>query len=263
MNIKRPPTPGALGPLLASVALFGLLCAIVAYWGITLLAPASPVAPVDVAGETRGRVDPKAVAELFGALPGAIAPLSAAPSNIQVLGITAGDPRGSAILTVDGGAGRFYPVGARLSDGAKLIEVKANSVIIERAGARSELPAPPRPSIALLSAGKAGSAAAGVAGAAASGSPARGLPASAIGVAGNAAAQQPAPPLPPAPPFGAAAAASMPPPTTQPAASALQPGSVVTPPAGAFNPNIAPMGPGQIAPNIQNLPNQPAFQKPQ
>ena len=232
----------------------------VAYWAITLLAPVSPVAPVEVAGENRGKIDPRAVAEMFGAAPSTTTvTAAAAASNIQVLGITAGDARGSAVLSVDGVA-RFYPIGADLSDGSKLVAIKADMVVIERGGKRSELPAPARPTLAVLSIGKGN----GGAGAQTAGAATRpgGLPASAASPATPA-----APAVPAAPPFGAAAAGAVP----QPSNTSGAQGQPSAPPpqsqAGSvYNPNIAPLPPGQVAPNMPNmpnLPNQPASPKSQ
>lgn len=142
-----------LWPSLASLLLFAGLCAITAFWALQLLAPKPAVAPTETAADQRGVGDSRAVLELFGAPVVAGGIPVAVVSNIQVVGITAGDAKGSAILAVDGTPGRFYAIGSNISDGVKLVAVKSASVVIERAGARSELPAPAVGNLSVLSSG--------------------------------------------------------------------------------------------------------------
>lgn len=140
-------------PGLVSLLLFAGLCAIAAFWALQLLAPRAAVAPTDTASDQRGAGDSRALLELFGQPVAAGGIPAAVVSNIQVVGITAGDSKGSAILAVDGAPGRFYAIGSTISDGVKLVAVKNASVIIERGGARSELPAPAVANLSVLSSG--------------------------------------------------------------------------------------------------------------
>lgn len=198
-------------PSLASLALFAGLCAIVAYWGLQLTAPAPAVAPADLRSEVRPAGDSRSLGGLFGTPNQASAlPMSAAPGNIQVVGITAGDPRASAILSVDGAPGRFFALGATVTDGVRLLEIRPGSVIIERGGARSELPAPLKADLSVLTSG--------------------------VGKTRQTSAGGTAPA------FGAAAAPAAQnspgqPPTAVPAAPTGQPGSPIAP--GTFNPSGA------------------------
>jgi general secretion pathway protein C len=142
-----------LWPALTSLLLFAGLCAITAYWALQLLVPKPAVAPTETSADQRGSADSQAVLELFGqpAMAGALP--AAVVSNIQVVGITAGDAKGSAILAIDGAPGRFYAIGSKLSEGVTLVAVKSRSVVIERGGARSELPAPPVANLSVLTSG--------------------------------------------------------------------------------------------------------------
>lgn len=141
-------------PAVSSLLVFAGLCAIVTYWALQLTAPAPAVAPADtVRADGRSNVDPRALGALFGVPATVMSAPVAVAGNIQVVGITAGDARASAILAVDGGPARFFSVGAMVSDGVKLVAVKRDAVVIERGGARSELPAPLKADLSVLTSG--------------------------------------------------------------------------------------------------------------
>ena len=143
----------------ASLAMFALLCATIAYWVLQLVAPPVPIAPTGSLVDHRGAPDLSTAAKLFGQpVGGTVAAAAATPGNIQVLGVAASETRGSAVLVVDGKPAKAFMVGDPVGENATLAEVRADAVVIDQNGARVELAAPRRPSVALLTAGPASSA---------------------------------------------------------------------------------------------------------
>lgn len=134
----------------ASLLLFALLCAIVAYWAGLLLAPRAPLAPSGSLVDSRALPELRQAASVFG-LDGSAAP--AQPSNIQVSGIVAAGARGSAILAIDGKPPKAYAVGETIGAGQRVIAVRSDAVVIANGDAQVELPAPPAASIAVLTSG--------------------------------------------------------------------------------------------------------------
>lgn len=154
MRLKRAVASRRWTSPAASLALFALLCATLAYWGLQLLAPPVPIAPSASLVDHRDAPDLATAAKLFGQPVGGRA--SAAPAslaNIQVLGVAASAVRGSAVLVVDGKPARAYMVGDAVTENARLVEVRPDVAVIEQNGARVELVAPQRPSVAILSGG--------------------------------------------------------------------------------------------------------------
>jgi len=135
---------------LATVVGFALVCGVLAYWGVQLLAPTSPVAPSAAAQAPSALPDLGRAARLFGAGADAAAAGPARASNIVVVGVLAAGARGSAILAVDGKPAKAYGVGDRIVDAQRVLLVRPDAVVIGGQGVRSELPAPPRPDPALL-----------------------------------------------------------------------------------------------------------------
>lgn len=156
---------------IATVALAAALASIAAYWALQLLAPRPAIAPV-ASAETAGPIDPAPAARLFGGAAPARA-AAPAPSNLQVLGVIASrGQRAAAILSVDGQPGRAFGVGSALPDQSRVAEVYADRVVLERDGARIDLPAPARGSTAVLTSGPRRGAAGDASGSAAPGTPA-------------------------------------------------------------------------------------------
>jgi general secretion pathway protein C len=156
MRFKRTVASRRWTPLAASLAMFALLCATIAYWALQLFAPAVPIAPAGSLADQRDAPDLVAAGRLFGMPVGSRgAAQVAVVSNIQVLGVAASEVRGSAVLVVDGKPPKAYMVGDAVGADAKLVEVRSDAAIIERNGARVELAAPQRPSVATLSSGPA------------------------------------------------------------------------------------------------------------
>ncbi len=226
MRFKRTVAARRWAPAAASLAMFALLCATIAYWALQLLAPAVPIAPAGSLAGAGDAADPVSAGRLFGLPSGSgSAQAPVAPSSIQVLGVAASELRGSAVLSVDGKPARAFMVGDAVSAAAKLVEVRPGAVVIERNGARVELPAPQRPSVATLWAGPARSGEAPTATA----PPARVVPPPPTPPAAAAACAAPSPPAPldlrtPGPAAAAPAAASAQPDEADaPAAAAAAP----------------------------------------
>ncbi len=207
-----------------------------------MLVPKPAVAPTDAQSDQRGGADSRAVLELFGQTASAGGISTAISSNIMVVGITAGDSKGGAILAVDGAPSRFYAIDSKINEGTRLVEVKRGSVVIERGGARSELPAPAVANMAVLTSGVGKSRQS-------AGSPSSAPPFGAAAV--NAVAPQYTPPASAAPTMPGQVAPAYPLNQGQYTApgSASQPGNI--PNAGAAN-NPVPGGPsnppGAMAP---------------
>lgn len=213
---------------IVAVALFALLCAIVAGWGLVLLAPRAPVAPAGAVAQAQAPADLTLAGQLFGGAPvaGAGPAAAAASSNIQVAGVLAAGARGVALLAIDGKPARPFAIGETVADGLTVRSVSAAEVVLDRGGTAVRLPAPPRGSIDVLTSG-----------------PQRGGPA--------ASPTAPPPPVRPLPPAGAAAAVAQPLPVPgmggipmQMAPSSAPPGAppqgIVAPPAGALAPAVTP-----------------------
>lgn len=167
---------------LATLAGFALLCAIVAYWILLLAAPHAPIAPPARSADGQSLPELKLASQLFGARTSA-GPSAAQPSNILVLGVLAAGARGSAVLSIDSKPAKAYGVGDRLSATQSLVAVRGESITVDAGGLRSDLPAPPKPDVSLLTSGAGrdraagsatGTAAATVAGNAVSANPAGG-----------------------------------------------------------------------------------------
>lgn len=138
---------------LGTLAAFAVLCALVAWWAVQLLAPRAPVAPAAAAGETQALPELRLAAQVFGAAPGAQGPAVVTASNVSVAGVLSAGARGSAILSVDGQPPRAYAVGERIGPGQTLFEVRGDVIVLDENGRRLELPAPARPALSLLTDG--------------------------------------------------------------------------------------------------------------
>ena len=140
---------------IVSVLLFAALCAIAAGWALQLLAPRPPIAPAGAVSASQVPSDLSIAGRLFGAAPvaaGAV-PQVAAPSNIQVAGVVAAGARSVALLAVDGRPAKPFAVGDTVGDGLKVRSVAADAVMLEGSAGPMRLPAPPRGSIDVLTAG--------------------------------------------------------------------------------------------------------------
>jgi len=154
-KMKRTLRSRRWAPSIAAVAAFGLLGATCAYWALQLLAPPVTIAPTGSLVDTQSAPDLAAAQSLFGTSASGPVATSAVAVDIRVLGVAASPTRGSAVLVVDAGAPRAFLVGDEVGSDLRLVEVRSDAAVLERNGARIELPAPQRPSVALLSSGPA------------------------------------------------------------------------------------------------------------
>jgi general secretion pathway protein C len=218
---------------LGTLAAFAVLCAVVAWWAVQLLAPRAPVAPAAAAGETQALPELRLAAQLFGAAPGAqgAATATATAGNVTVVGVLAAGMRGSAILSVDGQPPRAYAVGERIGPSQTLFEVRGDQVVIEQGGRRLALAAPTRPALSLLTDGprRAGGIDPGFSNPARADAPRIARP---LGAGSSTAAGAPPLPVRPAPVQGALPVL---PPAPSPAALPSLPGGTPSPalPGGA------------------------------
>ncbi|KVQ65459.1 type II secretion system protein N [Burkholderia territorii] len=122
-----------LVPLAATLAAAGALVA-VSLWAVHVLtvadtpvaAPAPPV-PIDVTAGAR----------LFGSKP------DNGRDAIQLLGVLAFDARrAAAIVSVGGDGSRVVSLGAAIGEAAKLAEVRARSIVVDRNGLQREIALP-------------------------------------------------------------------------------------------------------------------------
>ncbi|HEY0877616.1 MAG TPA: type II secretion system protein N [Zeimonas sp.] len=141
-------------PSIAAVAAFGALGATGAYWALQLFAPPVAIAPAGSLVDTRSAPDLAAAQALFGSSTSDAIVAGSPDVDVRVLGVAASPTRGSAVLVIDSGAAKAYLVGDELGTDLRLVEVRSDAAVLERNGKRIELPAPQRPSVALLSSGQ-------------------------------------------------------------------------------------------------------------
>ena len=137
---------------LLSGLLLLILVAIVAYWIMQLAAPRPVIAPSGIQGEVASSRSLAAAAAAFGR-PGAAAPVVAAPTNIQVVGVAESGEHGVAILAVDGKPAEAFAVGSKVNDSTRLLSAVDGKVVLEQNGRQIEVDAPQRPSLAVLTSG--------------------------------------------------------------------------------------------------------------
>nr|WP_315487421.1 type II secretion system protein N [uncultured Undibacterium sp.] len=129
-------------PMLATVASFALLCAVLSYWGLQIFKPKiRPIAaPVMTAS-----FEP-AVGQ-WGSLFGQSAIAEAAPSNYQLKGVivAAHAKDSAAIIAVDGKPTMTIGVGKALLNGVTLSEVHRDHIMVSEAGISRRIDLPPVP----------------------------------------------------------------------------------------------------------------------
>lgn len=123
---------------LLSLVLFAALCALLTHWVLTLSSLRSLSVPREARVAQTDALETGASVTLFGGGP------QTGPRDVQVAGVVAdlADGTGAAIVSVDGGPPQAVRAGKSLSSNLKLVEIKARSVVIERNGARQEIPLP-------------------------------------------------------------------------------------------------------------------------
>jgi general secretion pathway protein C len=135
-----------LASVLIHVVLLALVCAIAAYWGVRILTPQPTAAPPPLAAPAPREPDPMLAARMFGLIQ---QPAARVVSNIQVAGLFAAGKDSSAVLTVDGKPARVYVLGQDVTPGTRLVEVRADGVVVESSAGRQELQAPARPAASM------------------------------------------------------------------------------------------------------------------
>ncbi|WP_431019430.1 type II secretion system protein N [Burkholderia cepacia] len=128
------PSRADLLPLVATLASGAALVA-VSLWAVRLLTVPDASAPAAVA--VPAPIDVTASAQLFGAKP------DDNRDTIQLLGVLAFDARrAAAIVSVGGEAARVVSLGAAIGEAAKLAEVRARSIVVDRHGLQREIALP-------------------------------------------------------------------------------------------------------------------------
>ncbi|MGH8777658.1 type II secretion system protein N [Paraburkholderia sp.] len=120
----------ALQIRLISLALFGVLCATTTYWVVTLTSHPAPVP----AAAVRAPVSTEQAATLFG---GQLT--RTVNQDVHLFGILALREGAAAIVSTGGEPPHTVAIGGAIMQGAKLAEVHARSIIIDRNGAHSEV----------------------------------------------------------------------------------------------------------------------------
>lgn len=132
--LRIAPSRVDLLPLVAMLVSGAALIA-VSLWAVRSLtvsdapapSPVAPPAPLDVAASAR----------LFGAKP------DDKRDAIQLLGVLAFDARrAAAIVSIGGEASRVVSLGAAIGEAAKLAEVRARSIVVDRNGVQREIALP-------------------------------------------------------------------------------------------------------------------------
>ncbi|CAI8695715.1 general secretion pathway protein GspC [Burkholderia pyrrocinia] len=128
------PSSADLLPLVATLASGAALVA-VSLWAVRLLTVSDAPAPPPVAPPAP--FDVTASAQLFGAKP------DNGRDAIQLLGVLAFDARrAAAIVSIGGEASRVVSLGAAIGEAAKLAEVRARSIVVDRNGLQREIALP-------------------------------------------------------------------------------------------------------------------------
>ncbi|AXF23107.1 general secretion pathway protein GspC [Burkholderia pyrrocinia] len=132
--LRTVPSRVDLLPFVATLASGAALVA-VSLWAVRLLSASDAPAPVHVAPPAT--FDVTASAQLFGAKP------DNGRDTIQLLGVLAFDARrAAAIVSVGGEASRVVSLGSAIGEAAKLAEVRARSIVVDRNGLQREIALP-------------------------------------------------------------------------------------------------------------------------
>ncbi len=115
---------------LLSLALFAVFCATLTYWIVTLTARSAPVP----AAAVHAPVSVDQAATLFG---GQLT--RSVNQDVRLFGILALKQGAAAIVSVGGEPPKAISLGGPLTEGAKLAEVRARSIVIDRNGVHSEV----------------------------------------------------------------------------------------------------------------------------
>jgi general secretion pathway protein C len=125
----------ALQVRLLSLACFAAFCATLTFWFVTLTSHNGAAVP---AAAARAPVSIDQAATLFG---GQLT--RTVNQDVHLYGILALSEGAAAILSVGGEPPHAVSLGSAIMEGAKLSEVRARSIVIDRNGAHSEVFLPP------------------------------------------------------------------------------------------------------------------------
>ncbi len=132
---------------LLHLSMLALVCAIGTYWAIRIMTPAPASVPPQQPAAALREADPVLAARMFGLVQAA--PVASQALNVQALGAFAAGPDSAAVLAVDGKPARVYLLNQEVSGGARLVEVRKDTVTIEHGGVRREFSLPPQQTIGL------------------------------------------------------------------------------------------------------------------
>ncbi len=132
LRIDRAARP--TGPAVVSLAGAVALVSGLAWWGWRLAEPLPqpPVAPATAPAQG----DSGAASVTAWLSPGP------ARLDVRVAGVLAGDGRGVAVLSIDGGPPQAYAIGDRLTRSARLAGIDADALIVEHGGRLVRVPLP-------------------------------------------------------------------------------------------------------------------------
>lgn len=124
----------ATGTLMWRVLAVLVLGAMLAQWTWALFTPRNaPVLPAEhIASDLQAE-------RMFGSSAASSVTVQAALNNVRLVGVFSGSP-GFAVLELDGKRQIGLEIGKEIVAGAKLVEVAADHVIIERGGVRQSVP---------------------------------------------------------------------------------------------------------------------------
>ncbi len=127
-------------PIVVHLLGAALASALLAFWVLRLIAPASPIPPASTLPAAAREPDAALAGRMFGDVgSGALASLL----NVQVSGVFAAGKASSAVISVDGKPPRAVLLGQDLSAGVRLAEVRPDGVTLEHDGARTQYNVPP------------------------------------------------------------------------------------------------------------------------
>jgi general secretion pathway protein C len=167
MKMMRTVNSGRWAPALVSLLMFALLCGLLVYWAMQLLAPPVTIAPSGSLVGNQAAIDTSSARTLFGSADGrpAAAPPRRASVKVDVFGVVASAERAAAILGIDGKPAQAYGVGQPI-DGDEdftITEVSASEVVLDRGGEEIRVEVQSGGDLAVLTSGQNESAAAATA----------------------------------------------------------------------------------------------------
>lgn len=133
LRTNREVISAASGPFIWRVVAVLVIGALLAQWAWELFAPRSvPALPaIQLSSDFQA-------GHLFGIAPVSVQTVMPVMPNVRLIGVFAGSP-GFAVLELDGKRQLGMAVGREIVQGAKLVEVAVDYVVIERGGVRQQI----------------------------------------------------------------------------------------------------------------------------